>query len=113
MEETQTQTMSQELEQTCFQIIAHSGEAFSKILEAMKICRSQHYKKSQELMEEATQLLNKAHKYHTNLLIGEAQGNKIEYSVLLAHAQDHLMNSMLAKTLAEEMIEMYKELKGN
>jgi lactose PTS system EIIA component len=101
-----------DMEQICFQIIAHSGEAFSKLIEAVKICRAKDYAKANELMQEASGLLNQAHQFHTELLVGEAQGNKIEYSVLLAHAQDNLMNTMLAKTLFEEMIDMYKELKG-
>ena len=45
---------------------------------------------------------------HTEILVSEAQGNKAEYSVLLSHAQDTLMNAILAETLLSEMIELYK-----
>ena len=113
MEEEKTQVMDQDVEQICFQIIAFSGEAFSKMLEAMRICRTGDYEKADEMMEEASDMLNQAHHTHTNLLVKEAQGQRVEFSVLLGHAQDNLMNAMLTKTLMEEMMEMYKELKGN
>ncbi|MCF0239466.1 MAG: DNA polymerase II large subunit, partial [Streptococcus gallolyticus] len=45
----------------------------------------------------------KAHKIQTELLQGEMQGNPCEFSLLLVHSQDHLMNAMLAKDLAERV----------
>ena len=112
MNEENTKVMDQDMEQICFQIIAFSGEAFSKMMEAMKVCRTGDYEKADEVMEEASDLLHQAHNAHTNLLVNEAQGKKVEFSVLLGHAQDNLMNTMLTKTLMEEMMSMYKELKG-
>lgn len=99
------------LEQFCFQIIALSGEALSLMMDALKKCREDNFKKVDELMEEATTILNKAHNVHTQLMVKEANGEEIGYSVLLAHAQDNLMNTILAKTFSEEMINMYKALK--
>lgn len=37
-------------------------------------------------------------------------GNTSEMSLLLVHSQDHLMTSMLAQELIEEMIELYKKV---
>jgi PTS system cellobiose-specific IIA component len=45
----------------------------------------------------------------TSLLQEEAQGEKQEISLLLIHAQDHLMNASLAKKLIKEMIDMIQE----
>lgn len=100
------------LEETCFQIIAFSGEAFSKLVEALKLCRNDDYAGAKKKIEEASDLLNQAHNVHTELLVREANGEEIGYSVLLTHAQDNMMNTLLAKTFAEEMMEMYKSLKG-
>jgi PTS system cellobiose-specific IIA component len=41
----------------------------------------------------------------------EASGEKLELSLLLMHAEDHLMTAILAKDLIEEMIEIYRENK--
>ena len=49
-----------------------------------------------------------AHNTHTEIIVAEAKGEKSEYSVLLSHAQDTLMNTILAETLIEELIEVYK-----
>jgi cellobiose-specific phosphotransferase system component IIA len=99
------------LEETCFQIIAFSGDALSTLINALKLCRKNDYAKAEKLIDEASNMLNKAHNIHTQLLANEAKGQNINYSVLLTHAQDNMMNTILAKTLVEEMIEMYKSLK--
>jgi len=43
------------------------------------------------------------------LITGELNGEKTETSLLMVHAQDHLMTSLLARDLIEEMIGMLKE----
>ena len=61
-------------------------------------------------MEEARQVQLKAHHAQTQLLVQEANGEKAEFSILLVHAQDHLMNSITFVDLAKEMIEMYRRI---
>ncbi len=46
----------------------------------------------------------------TSLIHKEARGEKIEINLLLVHAQDHLMNTLLAKDLVKSMIKMQKEI---
>ena len=46
----------------------------------------------------------KAHQAQTDLLVKEANGENVTLNVLLIHAQDHLMTSMLALELIQEMI---------
>ena len=50
-----------------------------------------------------------AHDVQTKLITGELNGEKTETSLLMVHAQDHLMTSLLARDLIEEMIGMLKE----
>ena len=40
----------------------------------------------------------------------EARGEMEGISLIGVHAQDHLMDCMLARELIQEMIELYKEL---
>lgn len=47
----------------------------------------------------------------TELIKATANGKSPEYSILLLHAHDHLMNGALAKKLIAEMITMYKEIR--
>jgi len=65
-------------------------------------------KEAYEFIEKAKDELIKTHKIQTNLLQKEASGDKQEVTLLLMHAEDHLMTAILAKELITEMIEMYK-----
>lgn len=100
------------VEETSFIIISAAGDAQSNMLSALAEARKGAFEKAQELMALADKALHKAHKSQTEMIMKEAQGEKSEYSVLMVHAQDHLMNAMLSKQLIKEMIMMYQEIKG-
>lgn len=61
-------------------------------------------------MEKANESLMKAHNTQTKLIQEEARGNHVEINMLMVHAQDHIMGTMLAKELVENMMEMQKEI---
>lgn len=48
-----------------------------------------------------------SHEMQSSLLAKIASGENVEVDVFLVHAQDHLMNSVLAIDLIEEMIEIF------
>lgn len=89
-------------------LIAYSGEARTKAFEALKCARSNNFSEANELMNQAKQSSLKAHEAQTELLVSEANGNPVTLNVLLIHAQDHLMTSMLALELIEEMIVLHE-----
>lgn len=100
------------LEEISFFIISAAGDAQSMMLEALAKAREGDFQEADAKMKQADKELNKAHKSQTGLIMKEAQGEKSEYSVLMVHAQDHLMNAMLAKQLIREMIKLYQDIKG-
>jgi len=55
--------------------------------------------------------VNEAHKIQTNLVQGEVRGEKTEVTLLMVHAQDHLMNAITIKDLATEFVDMYETIK--
>lgn len=61
-----------------------------------------------EQIQKAEQSLLEAHHSQTKLIQGEARGEKTEVSLLLVHAQDHLMNAITFKDLAIEIVELYR-----
>jgi PTS system cellobiose-specific IIA component len=101
MEETDNELIS-------FGLIAASGEARSMAFEALKAARSGDFDKADELMKKSQEASLEAHNQQTALLTNEAQGNHINVDVILVHAQDHLMTSMLAQELISELINLYK-----
>ena len=60
-------------------------------------------------MQKQTDYLQKAHNAQTDLLAAEASGQKVEMGILLVHAQDHLMTSMLAIELIQELIVLHRD----
>ena len=95
-------------EKISFHIISYAGDSFSKMREALSEAKLGNFQKADELMSSAKKTLTEAHNAHTEVITLEAQGEKSEYSVLLAHAQDTLMNAILAEKILEEFIELYK-----
>ncbi|MNW57331.1 Lichenan-specific phosphotransferase enzyme IIA component [compost metagenome] len=60
------------------------------------------------MLAEARVSSRAAHKIQTSLLQQEASGNKYEVSVLLIHAQDHLMNAITVIDLAETIVDLFE-----
>ena len=94
------------LEQLCMEIILYSGNARGYILESMDYIKPKNEEKIAELMLLAKDELNHAHKKQTTLLAAEAGGNGIQTSVLLIHAQDHLMTTITMRDLVEKLTEV-------
>ena len=99
-------------EKVSFQMISLAGDAFSKLVEALRLTRSGDEELSKQRIEESEKLMNEAHNLQTQLIVKEARGEDNKFSVLLIHAQDTLMNTILMSTITNEMIEMYKSLKN-
>ncbi|WP_040213454.1 PTS lactose/cellobiose transporter subunit IIA [Clostridium polynesiense] len=97
-----------ELEKIVFEIISHSGNAKSLCFEALDSAKNGEFNRAEELLNSAREELIKTHEIQNNMIQKEACGEKQEVSLLLLHAEDHLMTSMLAKDLIAEMIQLYK-----
>lgn len=98
------------MEEIIFGLIMHSGDARSSAMEAIQLAKTGDIDGAKSLIERANEELGKAHKTQTKLIQQEADGNKMEFSLLLVHAQDHLMTTLTVKDLAIEIIELYSRL---
>lgn len=92
-------------------LIAHAGDARTLAFQALQAAKKHDFEQADRLMEESEKASVLAHKGQTDLLVAEANGDKVDVSILLIHSQDHLMTSMLAQELIREMIELYKNQK--
>ncbi|GCF80343.1 PTS cellobiose IIA component [Bacillus cereus] len=99
-------------EQIPFQLILNSGNARSFAMEALQFAKQGKMAEADEAMGKAKEAINEAHHFQTELIQSEARGEKTEVSVLLIHAQDHLMNAITVKELAAEFIDLYKKLEA-
>lgn len=100
--------MDEKLTEIAFHIILYAGNGKSSAMEAIQEAKDGNFEKADEKIEEANDELNKAHGYQTDLLQNEAQGTGYGLSIILIHAQDHLMTSMTLKDLAIEIIELHR-----
>lgn len=98
-------------EENIFLIISSSGEAKSHVFEALRESRSGNFDKAADLLKAADEELKKAHEIQTDLLQAEAAGHTgDQISLLMVHSQDHLMTTMLARDMADEIVALSKEL---
>lgn len=100
----------QSTEMISFGIIASAGQARSLAFEALKKAKEHDFEAAKALLEQSKEAALEAHHVQTQLLSKEASGDHTVVDVMLVHAQDHLMTSMLAQELVEEMVNVYREL---
>lgn len=96
-------------EQICFQLILHSGNARSKVIQSIREYRAGSVQKAEELLHQAEDDLQQSHDIHFQMIQKEAGGEKNEFSLLLLHAEDHLMSTLTMKELVFELLELFKE----
>ncbi len=95
------------LELAMIEIVALSGDARTKLLGAVREAKAGSLDRARGLVSEAQDLLNDAHNAQTDLLTAEARGDLTQPTVLLVHAQDHLMCTMLLRDVIDALIDIY------
>ncbi|SKA32687.1 MULTISPECIES: PTS lactose/cellobiose transporter subunit IIA [Photobacterium] len=97
-----------DIEQTIMELLVTAGSARSASLMAIQAARKNDFKQAQNLLDEAKVAINQAHKIQTNLIgIDEGEG-KLKVTLIVVHAQDHLMNAMVIQDLAQDFIELFR-----
>lgn len=98
-----------DIETIAMNLISHAGMARSLAFQALDEAKKGNFGKADELMAESDKEQLEAHEVQTAALTREARGEKMDLCLLMVHAQDHLMISMLAGELIKEMIELYRK----
>lgn len=96
-------------EEVAMTIIAHSGDARSMAFQALEKAKEGCFEEAEKLMADCKKESVEAHNAQSELLFAEANGEKTEIGILLIHAQDHLMTSMLAIELIQELIVLHRD----
>ncbi|MBJ8349071.1 MULTISPECIES: PTS lactose/cellobiose transporter subunit IIA [Streptococcus] len=91
-------------------LIMHGGDAKGKAVEAIREAKVGHFTEAHDLIKQANEALNIAHKSQTELLTQEASGDTVELSLLLIHGQDHLMTALTFIDMAKEVIALYEKI---
>lgn len=92
------------MEEIIIGIIVHAGSARAQAIQAIQAARGGKLEEADTLLAEAQTSLIAAHGVQTELIQAEARGENQDMSLLMVHAQDHLMTAMSVKDLAKEMV---------
>lgn len=94
------------------EIITYAGLSKSCYLEALTMFKRGEYKASKEKMILGDENFTKAHSAHLQTLQDEMTLQDPQITLLLTHAEDQLMGAETIKTVVQECIELYREIRG-
>ncbi len=99
-----------DLETTVMGLICNAGEARSYAMEAIKCARNGDFAQADNHIEQAEEAIKQAHVVQTELIgLDEGEG-KVPVTLVMVHAQDHLMTTIQAIESARETILLYQRL---
>lgn len=99
------------LELTCFQIISAVGTARSLYIEAIQDAKEGKFDDAKAKIKEGEEVFVEGHKVHASLVQKEANGEPINFQLLLLHAEDQLMSAEAFSIIAKEFIDLYEIIK--
>lgn len=97
-----------EMNMVGFEIVAYSGDARSTLLQLLKEVRQGNYSNVEQLLADADENINLAHKTQTQILTAEASGDNMDMGFIFVHGQDHLMTTILLRDIITDMVELYR-----
>ena len=92
------------------QIIAYAGSAFDYFNRAIEAAEEGQLEEARQYLADGKNELRHAHDAQTDLLAAEARGEDLPFSILMVHAQDHLMNAILMKDMANSIIKLNQKV---
>lgn len=99
-------------EQTMMELLINAGEARSSAMMAIQCARKRDWTGVDAALAASDTAAKAAHKIQTALIGADEGSGKLPVTLILVHAQDHLMNAMLCRELAEELVMLRKEIYG-
>ncbi len=97
--------------QEIMKVISHSGQAKSFIFESLALARKGDFTGANAVLVKADEELVVSHQAQTNLLFYDAEHNDLVVTLLMVHAADHMNSAETIRDLANELIEIIKEIK--
>lgn len=94
------------------QLILHSGVGRSMVVRAVRdMLKDGNVQAAKDRSLRAGKAIGEAHDIQTAMMSAECDGQPVEKSILLIHAQDHFMSSLAVRDMAQLMVEMYEHVK--
>lgn len=97
------------MELIAFKIISFAGAARSEFMQSTEFAENGNMEEANLSHKNGKLQLIEAHKIHKDLIQQEAAGTKLEFQLLLVHAEDQLMSAELMKDLTRSIINLHKK----
>src|SRR5690554_6368045 len=91
-------------------ITVHAANARTLAMEAISYAKNGDFPKAEKALTEAGDQLNLTDSIQTRLIQDKTAGNSKNDSLLMVHAQDHLLNAISVKDIAMEFINLYRKM---
>lgn len=98
-----------DMDAVVMELIVNAGDGRSLAIQAIREARVGKFEEAESLLEQCCEALTRCHHAQTDLIQSEINGQGTPVSLLMVHAQDHIMNAMTVKDLAAELVAMLKE----
>jgi len=109
-ENVKEQPMNEDRTEVAMSIILNSGDARNSCMKAMKAISENDFDYAKQLIKEAKAKINLAHIAQTDAIQDECRGERQEYSLLFAHAQDTLMTIQSEIILVTSLLDTFESL---
>ena len=97
-------------EELVMELLINAGQARSDAMEAIRCAGQKDWQGATKLMASSESACLQAHKIQTALISQDEGCGKIEVNLILIHAQDHLMNAILMKDMANSIIKLNQKV---
>jgi cellobiose PTS system EIIA component len=98
-----------DLESTVMGLIINAGESKSLAMQALFSAKKNEWQDVDKCLKKSAEAAKKAHQVQTELIGMDEGEGKVPVNLIMVHAQDHIMTSMLARELIEEIINIYRK----
>lgn len=96
-------------EELIISLIVTAGESKSCAMEAIQAARDGRWESAAAFLHQSDEAARHCHQTQTQL-IGEDEGSgRTPVSLIMVHAQDHIMNAQLCREMAEEIVSLYRK----
>lgn len=99
-----------EVQRISFKVISHAGDAFDHYVKAGTAASEFDFEEAEEEMKQGGKEMVLAHQAQTDLLNAEVNGEDLPFSIILIHAQDHLMHAMSYEQNVRDLIKVYRKI---
>ncbi len=99
-----------DINQVAMEVILNAGDGRNKIDEALEKMAEGKLDEVDKLLDEAEELILKAHKAQTQVIQSQVSGENMEYSLLFVHAQDTVMTINTELRMTKKLLPIIKML---